>query len=250
MSTDAILEILRHHDNPCAVLERHAPLFAPFELGPVMHYARAHYATTPRIYTSILLAALNAACNTPCWTMTERPRDTFPLQPQTWGIAPRHGVHLILPVMQANYVRHLHVNHLHQLPQSDFFVLSLPHTYYPYSNNLPSPFHTLYARCLAAPLHTVGAHTLEETHASLFQDYYQKLHILLRIPFEHANTCIQVLHETLTGPEIFSPTPHHPAPLEPGPLARRIATQDGLSMEDLTTWAQHTVHEEDEDIPF
>lgn len=74
MSTNAIIEILRAHEDPCAILERRAPCFAPFELEVALKYAADQYGEQSPILLSVLIASLRAHHKTLWWARMPPPR--------------------------------------------------------------------------------------------------------------------------------------------------------------------------------
>lgn len=59
--TDRIIEILRHHDDPCAVLSRRVPRFKPFDLEAALGFAKSKFGEDcVYIQPCIITAALNA----------------------------------------------------------------------------------------------------------------------------------------------------------------------------------------------
>lgn len=252
MSTDTILEILRHHDNPCAVLERHAPLFALFELEPVMHYARAHFSSTPRLYLSVLLAALNGACRKPCWKINLRGGiNPFPRESKTWGEAPIHHMCLAMGTMQGGQCQHIHAHYIDKFPgMLNSIVLALPFTRY-YTYTVPDTYHGIYALSLAEALAPHGAKVLSEIYASRFEEEYVHEHVLLDVPLSKLPQCAHALLDAIRGPDVITTIPGDPPLLTPGPLAIKVATRLGITREDLEDWARDEVeHIDPDDIPF
>lgn len=72
--TNTILEIIRHHENPCAVLTRPYPRFEPFDLEVTLNYATtAQDYGRKRLQHAIVMAACNAHSQTLHWQLMSDP---------------------------------------------------------------------------------------------------------------------------------------------------------------------------------
>ena len=251
MSTDKIIEILRHHDNPCAVLERHAPLFEPFDLAAALEYAQAHYTRTPRIFTSLLVSGLNAICGGPCWWLMQEGAGPYPTN-RTWGeYVPRALLyHVRMHINLANEVQSIRAYYLHQSrANSDALILALPFTYFHRMRRHPHFAHSqIYTMCLVEGLEAVGGRHFEEAHRYLGEGYDQDFYVMA-IPLQSVTSCIERLLELLSGEEIVERSDGEAVP---GLLARRVGARLGIPSEELEQWARCDYGEmyEDDDIPF
>lgn len=88
MSTNTIIELIRAHEDPCGVLERLAPRFAPFELEVALKYATDLYGPQSPILSSVMIANLRAHHSVLWWARrVQPPRRPYDLESaQAWGL--------------------------------------------------------------------------------------------------------------------------------------------------------------------
>lgn len=249
MSTDTILEILRHHDNPCAVLERVVPLFEPFELEPVMHYARALFSDAPRLYVSILLAALNAHCEAHTWHVSSS-YEALEIHTTTtsWGLSSR-GVlhHAALSLVQ--HLRILPIRafyHPELLPfqDHDMMILSLPFMYYNHSTDLHIVYRQCYVRGILEALHPHGAELVDLDQYELHKEVAVHFHdcLVVKVPLATFEDHVITLRRVLMGDELLSKSTDT-GEIVPGELFLKAVESLKLEVKDVLTWLNLTDEE-------
>lgn len=256
MSTPHILDMLHHHDQPCAVLERIAPRFMPFELGVTLEHALT--ASHPRVPASLLYAFCNALTDQPCWVLPSKMTVRLATSPsKITHVSLLHSppYHISLEFYQSSIKSTMLLCHLpHITGLEHMLVLSIPFVHYieyPEQRTPPEELRKLYAYAIFEGLAEHGATELSEKIESDLEILTSREHILVSIPLATATIHIKALHDMLTNQDIVAQDVDEKSALVPGPFALRAAHKLGLENHELTQWLDGSLRSFGvEDIPF
>lgn len=234
MSTNTIIEIIRAHEDPCAILERLAPRFAPFELEVALKYATDLYGSQSPILSSVMIANLRAHHNTLWWARSPPQRrhiyDKIELA-QVWGVAhTKQVVSTALRIRAEPY-------YLCCLPQLDQGRISLRFRHESHDTQGENIYQTAFG--LGLEEHGARLAWMEDDQTRGLKELY--------IPLKDWERMVPTIEQVLIGDQLIS-FDEGAQRWFGGPLIERACGKLGQPKELLEHWL--VPYGDDDDIPF